>query len=563
MVNQSRLDRNIPWDRHLRIIGFLVAAGLLLWLAPSGLWDVQGPDEGRYVQVARELIGSHNWFLLTIHGEPYDQKPPLPFWMFAGMLKLTGGRVEAWAVRTPAILCAIMTLGLLYLIGRRLFSERAGLYAALVLMTSLRFFRDVPSAELNILFTGWTALAMAVWLIRDGTGKMPWGQAALFWLALAGGFFTKGPLILLIVFSAMGFEAVYSRNRAIVWVSRPLVFFPLLVAMIGGWLWIQSHLVDTGFVSEQVFEQTSERFFAGSHAEPFYYYLPRIFTGIFGPWGILLIPAGVRLWRARRHLSGPMAAILGWIIIPFIILTLAHGKRQTYMLPVVPAMALVVGWFLDRLVSEGRAWPRLGRFISDVQVAAGVAGIIFALLFFVFPRTFDNWGFNAHPLGIVIMVLCGAGMIGVGLWLKRRRSLPERPIHAMFAFMFLLGLINNFTINPGLNAKKSTRVFSQTLDALIQQYGLPERIGGIGDAAEPHYHVYGHYQVIPFNEDEFPDPPVKLPAILVYLRKNTEDIEGELALKDYHLDRETLVTGRDFVILLRNGLDSPKAPLRP
>lgn len=131
----------------------------------------------------------------------------------------------------------------------------------------------------------------------------------------------------------------------------------------------------------------------------------------------------------------------------------------------------------------------------------------------------------------------------------------------MFAYMFLLGLIYNFTITPGFNTANSTRALSQTIDAMIRQYSLPDSIGGIGDAAEPHYHVYGQYRVTAYNEDEFPDPPVKLPAIMVCLRKNMEDIEGEHALKGYHLDRELIADDRDFLILLRNDVESPKASL--
>ena len=69
-------------------LGLLIALCLGLWAWTCGLWDLWGPDEARYVQIAKELLPRRNWFLLTLHGQPYDEKPPLPFWMLAGMLKL-------------------------------------------------------------------------------------------------------------------------------------------------------------------------------------------------------------------------------------------------------------------------------------------------------------------------------------------------------------------------------------------------------------------------------------------------------------------------------------------
>ena len=56
----------------------LYGACVVLWYWTCGLWDLWGADEGRYAQVAKELLGRKNWFFLTVHGEPYDQKPPLP-----------------------------------------------------------------------------------------------------------------------------------------------------------------------------------------------------------------------------------------------------------------------------------------------------------------------------------------------------------------------------------------------------------------------------------------------------------------------------------------------------
>lgn len=74
------------FTRSNRDIAVFCLLGGILWLTSSGMWDLRGPDEGRYVQIAKELLTRDNWLYLTVHGVPYDQKPPLAFWLFAPVL---------------------------------------------------------------------------------------------------------------------------------------------------------------------------------------------------------------------------------------------------------------------------------------------------------------------------------------------------------------------------------------------------------------------------------------------------------------------------------------------
>ena len=106
---------------------------MLAWATSCGSWDLWGNDEGRYVQVAKELLGRRNWLHLTLFGSNYDNKPPLAFWLFAGMLKLNGGAVSAWLVRLPAVVFGTLTVVLTYLIGAHCYGKRVGLLAGLML----------------------------------------------------------------------------------------------------------------------------------------------------------------------------------------------------------------------------------------------------------------------------------------------------------------------------------------------------------------------------------------------------------------------------------------------
>lgn len=517
-----------PW-KHLVL---LIALCLGLWAWTCGLWDLWGPDESRYVQIAKELLPRHNWFLLTLHGQPYDQKPPLPFWMLAGMLKLSGGQVHSALVRLPSIFFATLSVIMCYLIGRKLWTARAGLLSAFVLLTSVQFLEDAPTAELNVMYTGWTTLALALWFLAPQAENLSWPRAAGFWGAVAGAFFTKGPLSLLIILAALAGDAMASRSPRLLFRVRPLAGLLCLSALIGTWLMLQGRAAGSEFVANQVKGQTLERFLHGSHEAPIWYYLPRLFTSIFLPWGVFLIPAALRLKRLGRQLPIGMGALLGWALIPFLVLTLANGKRQSYLLPLLPAMALIVGWYLDRLVVEGKTFPRFGRGLAIFLMMQGALMIVAATVLGITPELLTRHGLAYHQLGIGMLGLLGAATVGSGAWLRRHAGAPALIGVSLTGIMLIVGLLLFSVVNPALNPTKTTRPFSLMLSAMAREQQSPQ-VGAIGRGAKPEYHVYGDYQVKDFEVKQVEQPQADLPAILVGRDRDWNDIHAHTKLEGY------------------------------
>ena len=159
---------------HLPI---LIAASALLWILPGFLWDIRGPDEGRYVQIAKEILASGNWLELTLQGLPYDQKPPLTFWLLALMIKAGNGALISGLLRLPSAVSATIIVAMTYLLGRRFWSARAGWFAACALMTSFGFYDDAPTIELNMLFTAPIIGAIYLWLTRPNRDSCSWPRA--------------------------------------------------------------------------------------------------------------------------------------------------------------------------------------------------------------------------------------------------------------------------------------------------------------------------------------------------------------------------------------------------
>lgn len=535
---------------HLVLLVVLCAA---TWISTCGLWDLRGPDEARYVQVAKELKLS-NPFGLTIFGIPYGQKPPLPFWFLAGALKLSGGAISSWALRMPSVLMGIGTVVLTYFMARRLTggNSRAGFIAGLILITTPEFYDNVTQAQLNVPFTFWITLSF--WYLEPeelGSGApMRLRSIVAAWLALAAAFFTKGPLALLIVALVILAEALARRSWRPVLRCHMLSGFIVLGVLIGLWLYAEHRAFGSQFVAEQLGGQTVHRFLSGAHSEVFWYYFPRLFQMIF-PWIFLLPFAARRLWQLRGtdewNRLRPYAT---WIVLPFIVLCCANGKRNSYLLPLLPPFAVLCGWFvatqlegskLDKWVMVGRNASRALLLVSGlVLIAAGANAI-------VRPQTLQQYQISLTHWMIGEWIVAGAIIVLVAtVWPVRRFG----TISLLAAFMVTVNVLQNSTIEPALDPSSSTRHFAKEIyDIGIRDLGVASR------AAKPEYHVYARYNVVPLNPESIhlPDAPKH-----VLVNRDSAMTSGVVSSSGYHPWRNFEVSNDALVIFVRDDSGAAK-----
>lgn len=535
---------------HRRNLLMLFGFSAALWLPTCGLWDLWGPDEGRYAQVAKELLGRGDWLLLTLNGEPYDQKPPLPFWIYAGMTWLNGGAVSPWALRVPPVLFAIATVLMTYGIGAKRCGARCGLIAALVLMTSMEFLEAAPAVELNTMYAGWITLALFAWLTRPVPDSMSLRRAALFWFALAGAFFTKGPLAFFVVASAVLTEAVAARSWSRIRMLRPAAGGVLLAAAIGGWFWGQSAQAGAGFVAEQIREQTLERFFEGTHEEPFWYYFPRLFTSVFAPWGVLLVPAGVVIWRHRSRALTALRPIVGWTLWPFLFLCLASGKRQSYLLPLLPGLALIVGWYLSR-ARIGAQWHARVKQVATVSffalvAAAFVAAVLAAAAWpWLWNRGVYLRASHAPWLGVASAALACAG-----LWTGRLKPTPRSSLASAIILILFSAAANYAFLRPTLNPRKSSRGFAQDLTSYLKSRDLDPAVAAIGKGSKPEYHAHGGYRIESLDWDEAESAATE-PEVVVVRAKDWNEWKRLPMATRYEVARRDVASGDELIVFGR------------
>lgn len=357
-------------SRHGARLLFVVAVvALFTFLGSRGLNE---PDEGRYAEIGREMAVTGEWLVPHLNGFEHFQKPPVLYWATALSIRALGA--NEWAARLPSALAALVTVMLTGWLGCTLFHRRAGFLAGLILLSSGGFFVLARLLTPDMTLTFWVTAAIACFVKYAYTMRgRKW--AWLFFVALGCGFLTKGPMALIIPLSAaIGWQSA-ARHRpaapSLPWVRGLLLTLCISLSwFVALSLW-RHELFDYFWRYELV-----ERFASHTHGrhKPFWFFVPVIMAALL-PWVFLLPGLGLAAWREWRQRRVSLAGwlLLAWTIPPFVILSLSGSKLATYILPLLPALALALAAFITR-GDRAAAWaPRLAYAALFVWLAGAAA----------------------------------------------------------------------------------------------------------------------------------------------------------------------------------------------
>ena len=374
-------------ERH-RILLLLVGS-TLLFAAGIGMRALWNPNEPVYGEGVREMMLRGDYYLPTVNGVIYSDKPIFYFWTMLVACWITGGLSEA-ALRLPSVASGVLSVLLVYRMGRQVFGIRAGFLAASCLATTVMFWWHSQYVQMDQLLS---LLILASLVLFFAAREMAEGRSGLL-LAASGAamglaFLTKGPVGLVVPVGVMGIYLLSMGEWR--WALRKEILgmgaaFVLLAAP-----WYVS-LVFTGhtdviadFFIRHNLERATDPF---NHLQPFWYYLPRLLSDLF-PWSLFLPAAWFVPVRNELERRGRLFSRV-WLGVIFLIFSAAGSKRGVYLLPLYPAAALLVGKYWDEILSGevSRALFRWGRggllFLAVFFLLAGLAPL--ALAFAPVPR---------------------------------------------------------------------------------------------------------------------------------------------------------------------------------
>lgn len=395
------------------VLAALLLGGLALLLFPNLGTAPLERAEIYFMDGARSMVERGDWLVPRYRGEPFFDKPALTYWLMAVSMLWLGPSPGAARV-VPALAALGVVLGTLGL-GRLLFDRRSALFGGLVLATTLAFAVFGRVAMSDMLLALWSTLAVALAVRAFAAPAAPWAVPALG-AVLGLGFQTKGPIALILPGLAI-LLLLWSRRR-----ERPPLTAKgaapgaLLFALFGvGWFVLVYREIGLEPLEYFFLRENLERF-AGetydSGRPPWFYLAAYMAEGL--PWSLFLPLSLVRLLRAPAEPGVRfLAAWVGLMLVP---LSLSQGKIDYYLLPLYPAVSLIVGrFFACPWSGPERAWAR-------GALALGAAGL--GLLAFAPLRVPPEWLPAAGPR--LALRACAAAAALACLWVAVRAPAPKR-----------------------------------------------------------------------------------------------------------------------------------------
>ncbi len=338
--------------RLLALAPLFVAA--VLFLPSIGARLIYLGDEARYALLARNMVQTGDWLVPRIGSEVHLEKTPLFIWSIAA-LSLACRNVNELTAVLPSAISGIVGVGMTMLLGRSMFGPRAAVLAGLVLATTWGYFWHARLALADMMVTAFVvAGGAAFWAAvgRAGQRRLP---MALFWLCLGLALSAKGPAGLMPLLPCGAFlvaDLGWPGLRKL----RPLTGLAVVAVISVPWALAFAFQPETSYVQSVLVEDfLAPRLRGWGQPSEVLWALGPIGVG-FMPWTPFL-PSAVRhgWWKTEGDdTRRAFRFLVFWVLAYVIVITLMPHKRDRYLLPTYPALALMVGWLWDRWMTRPR-----------------------------------------------------------------------------------------------------------------------------------------------------------------------------------------------------------------
>jgi 4-amino-4-deoxy-L-arabinose transferase-like glycosyltransferase len=482
-------ERAGPAWRRVWPEALLAVLAVAVFFGHLGSVELWGKREQRAAAEAIDTVAHQHWLVAEIQGRPRLEKPPLPRWGIAALMIWTGRRDE-WVVRLPGAVCGLLTVALVYALGRRMGGRPLGLAAALVLCSLGFFVAEMRQAGNDGPLAMFTTLALfAAWQILGGQpslsapsapARIPGTRAwhLVFYAALGLGILTKGPIILML--TTVTIVPYLAGSGRLGWGLRRLADgwgLLLLVAMASSWpaavlvvdpmalrVWLMEVSEKTGLL--QVLPHRHRSLLAES------------WPSMMLPWTVIAFLAsglpvlsfggedvakegGAR--RRRVDWSSPLWFAWWWALGNLVVFEFWAIAKANYYVPCMPGMALLIGAAWVRLARRGRGTGHGARAARAIMQAQWVLIFVAAV---VAPLLGRHWLPPAvwPALGAIAASLALASVLGAHAWRRGADALSLAPITAAAVLSILIGYGR---VAPVENPRRSHRALAETLGRLL------------------------------------------------------------------------------------------------
>jgi 4-amino-4-deoxy-L-arabinose transferase-like glycosyltransferase len=425
------------------LVWSLLVSFTLVWLYVLGIRTLVPPDEGRYAEMAREMLVSGDWITTRLNGIKYFEKPPLQTWMNA--LSFGAFGLGEWQARLWTGLCGLIGVFLTAYAGAKVFGRRAGFYAGLVLGSSFFWVASGQIDSLDMSLSGMMTISLCALLIAQRDSATPAERRnwmLVCWTGMALAVLAKGLIGLVLPGGVLVLYTLAARDWTI-WSRLHLVKGLLLFFAIAAPWFVLVALKNPEQPHFFFIHEHFERFFLTAHRREgaWYYFFAMLAPGIV-PWLGLLPQSLAQAVRregtaSQKAIFQPKLMLLIWAVFIFAFFSYSSSKLPGYILPIFPALALLLALHLETVSRR------------SAMLAAALLAVIGAVGIALVPRmtgaashpgeigllqAYQPWALAAGVIALVggalalrsayqlrrdvtVLLLAGAGFIGTQLLL--------------------------------------------------------------------------------------------------------------------------------------------------
>ena len=344
-------------------------------------------DAGKYATVAKEIFQHGNYINLTIHGMPYDQKPPMLFWLGAAGFQI-GGISNFW-FKFPVFLVVLFGIYSTYRLGKSLYNQNTGIIAASLLFFSLIF--CLYSMDIHTDTPLQAFVAFALWQLYDFIKTKKTIHCLLGFTGIGLAMLSKGPIGMAIPAFAVGGHILLSRNfktmKDIRWYAG--VFWAFVVAspaLIGLYHQFGWEGIEFFFWKNNVGRMTGE--YVGANNTDYFFYLHNL-AYLFLPWSLLFFTTAFLELKqlVKNKLKATEYFTFTGIWVFFLIISISRSKLPNYMFILFPLIAVLTAKWIELAIAEkGRLFKQF--FVIQNIVTGLLWVVIIGLTAYLFPS--DN-----------------------------------------------------------------------------------------------------------------------------------------------------------------------------
>lgn len=347
----------------------LISCCVFLYFIGSTAINLTDPDEVFYSDTAKEMLANNSVMTPLIFGKPQFEKPPLFYWLLMGSFKILG--INTFAARlVPAVFGIIGVLGT-YFFMKKIFSDSTSFYAALTLSAAFLYFGLSKTVITDIVFSVLLTLALYAFYLWYRFKKSAY--IALFMIFLSLAMLTKGPLAIVLCFVTILLFLFLAKDIKTLPAFLLNGYWLIFLTLGCSWFVYASLKYGRDFTWEFFVRDNWHRIIYAEHphADKWYFYPAVIIGGMF-PWTAFLLILGKGFKKFRNE----YLFFISWASSIFLILTFAHSKLASYILPLFPAVCCVLAVSLGSLGERSRIMLPAG-IVNILLGAAGLAALPF------------------------------------------------------------------------------------------------------------------------------------------------------------------------------------------